>query len=65
MSKSKYRIKILAYPIGQEESTIDKYFEGLNYSDLKRKASQLLNEAIEKQAWEILIDIFEETEGAK
>lgn len=65
MKNPKYRIKMLAYPFGDDEPTIDKKSTGLKYSELKQKASQFLNEAIEKSAYEIIIDIFEETEGAK
>lgn len=65
MKNPKYRIKILAYPTGETEPIIDTKKTGVSHNELIPVAQGLLEKAIKNLAYEIIIDILEETEGAK
>jgi len=62
---SKYRVKILAYETGQTNPVIDEKRTGILFPDLEKIAHKLVSKAISKNGFEMILDIFEETEGAK
>ena len=60
-----YQIKILAYGHGEKEPLIDMKKTGILYPDLDRQTHKLVSKAISNEAFEMIIDIFKETKGAK
>ena len=62
--KPKFTLNFQAYPIGEPETAIANRIKDLEMETLKKTAKVLLDRAIQKQAYEIIIDIYEQTEGA-